>query len=223
MRSVALKGEDPTLPRRRDILRDGDSTKDHPFPKSIPHWGAEIDGAKEEGGQSLKREEKSNVISDLHEHMGKAKVAILTRFSGLNVEKITQLRQELRRAEVEYRVVKNTLFRRAIQGTEKENFKPQVDGPIAVAWSETDPVAPARVLAKFAKDWPELQILVASSEGKLWGPAQIQEWVSLPTLDELRGKILGLLQAPASKLARLLVMPGTQLAQVFHLRGQAME
>ena len=221
MRSVALKGKIPTLPRRKDIHRDGDSTKGHPFPTSISHRGTEIDGAEEEGGPSLKREDKSNVVSDLHEQMGKAKVAILTRFTGLNVEKITQLRQELRRAEVEYRVVKNTLFRRAIQGTEKENFEPQVNGPIAVAWSETDPVAPARVLGKFAKDWPELQILVASSEGKLWGPAQIQEWISLPTLDELRAKIMGLLQAPASKLVRLLVTPSTQLAQVLHLRGQS--
>lgn len=220
MRSVALKGEIPILPRRRDILRDGDSKSGHPFPTSILNRGTEIDGAKEEGGHSLKREEKTNVVADLHEQMGKAKVAILTRFTGLNVEKITQLRQELRRAEVEYRVVKNTLFRRAIQGTDKENFKQQVNGPIGVAWSEGDPVAPARVLGKFAKDWPELQILVASSEGKLWGPAQVQEWISLPTLDELRAKIMGLLQAPASKLARLLVTPSTQLAQLFHLRGQ---
>jgi large subunit ribosomal protein L10 len=168
----------------------------------------------------LKREDKSNVIADLHEQMGRAKVAILTRFTGLNVEKTTQLRQELRRAEVHYRVVKNTLFRRAIQGTDKENFEPQVNGPVAVAWSETDPVSPARVLGKLAKDWPELQILVASSEGRLWGPAQIQEWISLPTLDELRGRLLGLLQAPASKLARLLVTPSTQLAQVLRLRGE---
>ena len=168
----------------------------------------------------MKREDKSNVIADLHEQMSKAKVAILTRFTGLNVEKITQLRQELRRTEVEYRVVKNTLFRKAIQGTDKENFTPQVNGPIAVAWSEADPIAPARVLGKFAKDWPELQILGASSEGKLWGPAQIQEWVSLPNLDGLRGRMLGLLQAPATKLARLLVTPSTRLAQVFGLRGQ---
>jgi large subunit ribosomal protein L10 len=168
----------------------------------------------------LKREEKGNVIADLHQQMAKAKVAVLTRFTGLNVEKISQLRRELRQAGIEYRVIKNTLFRQAIQGTDKENFKPQVDGPIAVAWSEAELIAPARVLGKFAKDWPELRILVASSDGRLWGAAQIQEWVSLPTLDELRGKILGLLQAPASKLARLMVTPSTRLARVLRLRGQ---
>ena len=68
-----------------------------------------------------------------------------------------------------------------------------------MAWSETDPVAPARVLAKFAKDFPELKILVAASEGRLWGPAEIQDWVNLPSLEELRGRILGLIQAPATR------------------------
>ena len=168
----------------------------------------------------MKREDKRAVVADLNQKMSQAKVAILTRFVGLNVGKMTQLRRELRKAAVEYRVVKNTLLRLAIQGTEKELLGSKIEGPVAVAWSNADPVAPARVLAKFAKDYAELKILVAYSDGRLWGPAEIQQWVNLPSLDELRGKILGLIQVPASTLARLIGTPSTQLAQVMKAKSE---
>ena len=168
----------------------------------------------------MKREDKHRVVADLHQQMGRAKAAILARFVGLNVEKMTQLRRELRKAAVGYRIVKNTLFRLAIQGTDKELLGSKMEGPIALAWSETDPVAPARVLAKFAKEYPELQILMASSEGRLWGAKEIQEWVTLPTLEELRGRILGLIMSPSSRLVTLLVTPGTRVAQVLKARSQ---
>ena len=168
----------------------------------------------------MKPEDKRRIVADLHQRMRQAQVAILTRFVGLNVERMTQLRRELRKSAVEYRIVKNTLLRLAIRGTDKEVLESKVQGPIAVAWSETDPIAPARVLAKFAKEYPELQILVAASEGRLWGPAEIQAWVNLPSLDELRAKILGLLKAPASKLVRLIVTPSTQLAQLLKAKSQ---
>ncbi len=168
----------------------------------------------------MKREEKSKVVADLQQQVGKAKVAILTRFAGLNVEKMTQLRRELRKAAVEYRIVKNTLFRRAIQETDKKKLEEKLEGPIAVAWSDTDLIAPARVLSKFGKDFQELQLLVACSEGRLWGPEEIQTWVTLPSLEELRAKILGYLQSPATNLARLLVTPSTRLAQLLKAQSE---
>jgi large subunit ribosomal protein L10 len=168
----------------------------------------------------LKREDKSELIADLHQRMGQAKVAILTRFTGLGVEKMTLLRRELRKAEVNYQVVKNTLFTLAIRGTDKEVLGSHMEGPVGVAWSEGEPVAPARVLAKYAKDWAEFKIMVAASEGKLWGPADIQAWVSLPSLDGLRARILGLLQAPATTLARLTGTPATQVARLLQARSE---
>ena len=168
----------------------------------------------------MKREDKRAVVADLNQRMRQARVAILTRFVGLNVEKMTQLRRELRKAAVEYRIVKNTLLRLAIQGTEKEVLGPKIEGPVALAWSNTDPVAPARVLAKFAKDCAELQILVAYSDGRLWGPAEIQQWVNLPSLEELRGKLLGLIQMPALNLVRLISTPSTRLAQVLKAKSE---
>ena len=168
----------------------------------------------------MKREDKSKIIEELHQRLLQSKVAILTRFVGLNVERMTQLRRELRKASVHYQIVKNTLLRLALQGTDKEVLGDQVGGPMALAWSDADPLAPARVLSKFSKEYPELQILVASAEGKLWGPAQIQSWVNLPNLESLRGKILGFIQTPATQLVRLINTPGTNLAQLFKARSQ---
>lgn len=171
----------------------------------------------------MKREDKSKLIADLHQRMSQAKVTILTRFTGLDVERMTQLRRELRKAAVQYQVVKNTLFRLAVRGTDKEVLSSHMEGPVGVAWSDGEPVAPARVLAKYAKDWPELKIMVAASDGKLWGTADIQAWVSLPSLEGLRGRILGLLQAPATTLVRLLGTPSTQVARLVQARSEQKE
>jgi large subunit ribosomal protein L10 len=171
----------------------------------------------------LKREDKSKLIADLHQRMSQAKVTILTRFTGLDVERMTQLRRELRKAAVQYQVVKNTLFRLAVRGTDKEVLSSHMEGPVGVAWSDGEPVAPARVLAKYAKDWPGLKIMVAASDGKLWGTADIQAWVSLPSLEGLRGRILGLLQAPATTLVRLLGTPSTQVARLVQTRSEQKE
>ncbi len=168
----------------------------------------------------MKPEDKRRLVADLSGEMKAAKVAILTRFTGLNVEKMTQLRRELRKGDVKFRVIKNTLFGLAVRGTDKEILNPQLEGPIGVAWSTADPVAPARILAKFAKDFPEFSIMVAASEGKLWGLEAIQAWVNLPSLDELRAKIVGLISAPAGKIARLTATPASRIAQVLQAHGQ---
>lgn len=168
----------------------------------------------------MKREDKREVVSDLQQRLLRAKVTILTRFSGLNVGKMTQLRRDLRKAGVEYRIIKNTLFRLAIQGSPQEILSPHLEGPLAVAWSEKDPVGPAKILAKYSKDFPQLQILVAASDGRLWDAKAIQGWVNLPSLEELRAKILGLIQAPATGLVRLFNTPGTQMAQVLKARSE---
>ena len=168
----------------------------------------------------MNREDKREVVADLQQRLRRAKVAILTRFSGLNVEKMTQLRRDLRKADVEYRIIKNTLFRLAIQGSPQEILSPHLEGPLAVAWSEKDPVSPAKILAKYSKDFNELQILVAASDGRLWDAKAIQGWVNLPSLEELRAKILGMIQAPATGMVRLFNTPGMQMAQVLKARSE---
>lgn len=168
----------------------------------------------------MERVEKQKLVAELQERMGRAKVAFLTRFTGLNVEKMTQIRQELKRADVELRVIKNNLFRLAIKGTDKELLTQKLEGPLAVAWSDVDLVAPARLLTKFSKEFNELQIVGACFDGKFWGPTEIQSWVNLPTIEEIRAKIISLIQAPASSLLRLLTSPGSRLAQLLKAKSQ---
>lgn len=168
----------------------------------------------------MERGEKQILVTDLHQRMRQAKVAFLTRFAGLNVEKMTQLRRELKRADVEFRVIKNNLFRLAIKGTDKELLEKKLAGPLAVAWSEVDLVAPARLLTKFNKEFPEFQIIGACSDGKLWEPTEIQSWVNLPTLEEIRAKLISLIQAPASTMLRLLTTPASRLAQLVKAKSK---
>lgn len=168
----------------------------------------------------MERAQKERLVKDLQQRMRQAKVAFLTRFTGLNVEKMTQLRRELKRAAVEFRVIKNNLFRLAIQGTDKELLEKKLAGPLAVAWSEVDLVTPARLLTKFSKDFPEFQIVGACSDGKWWEPVEIQSWVNLPTLEEIRAKLISLIQAPATNMLRLLTTPGSRLVQLVQAKSK---
>jgi large subunit ribosomal protein L10 len=167
----------------------------------------------------LKREDKREVVSDLQQRLLRAKVAILTRFSGLNVERMTQLRRDLRKAGVEYRIIKNTLFRLAIQGSPQEILSPHLEGPLAVAWSEKDPVGPAKILAKYSKDfarcrfwWPvRRQALGRQGHSGVGEPAQPRGTARDDS---------GMTQAPATGLVRLFNTPGTQMAQVLKARSE---
>ncbi len=168
----------------------------------------------------MERVEKERLVNELQERMRRAKVAFLTRFTGLNVEKMTQIRRELKQAHVELQVIKNNLFRLAIKGTDKELLAQKLEGPLAVAWSDVDLVVPARLLTKFSKEFPELQVIGACFNGKLWEPVDIQTWVNLPTLEEIRAKIISLIQGPASSLLRLFTMPGSRLAYLLKAKSQ---
>lgn len=168
----------------------------------------------------MERAEKQRLVAELQQRLRQAKVAFLARFTGLNVEKMTQLRRELKRAAVEFRVIKNNLFRLAIKGTDKELLEKKIAGPLAVALSEGDLVTPARLLTKFSKDFPEFQIIGACADGKLWEPDDIQYWVTLPTLEEIRAKMISLIQAPATTMLRLLTTPSSRLAQLVRARSK---
>ncbi len=155
----------------------------------------------------------------LHEKFSRAKTAVITGYSGINVEQITELRAKLRMAQIEYRVVKNTLARKAAEGTSLEPLKDYFVGPIGLALGYDDPVAPAKVLYDFNKTHEKLQLKVGVLDGKLLKPADIKALASLPSLNSLRGKIIGLLQAPASRMVGVLGAPGGQLARVMKAKA----
>ena len=162
----------------------------------------------------VNKQEKKEAIDELHEKFARAKTAIITGYSGINVEQITDLRAKLRKSHVEYRVVKNTLARRAAEGTSLAPLKDHFVGPVGIALGFDDVVAPAKVLFDFNKTQAKLELKVGVLDGKLLNQADIKALASLPSLNVLRGKIIGLLQAPASRIVGVLAAPAGQLARV---------
>lgn len=133
-----------------------------------------------------------------------ADAAILINFKGINVPQVTDLRRELRKASSSYKVVKNTLAKRALQGTTFEALSVHFEGATAVAYTDTDPVALAKTLTTFMKSVPALQIKAAVVQGQAIKPAEVVDLANMPGKPELYAKLLFLLNAPATNLVRVL-------------------
>lgn len=168
------------------------------------------------------KSEKEAVIKELNEKFTKAKAAIVAEFSKLDVETVNKLRKKFREGGVEYRVIKNTLARRAAQGTALEHVSDDFTGPVALALGYTDVVAPAKILSEFIKDMEAIKVRSAVVEGKKIDAAGVKALAKMPGLPELRATILGLLTQPAGMLARTIAAPGAQLARVFKAREEAL-
>lgn len=151
-----------------------------------------------------KVELKQPVIQEISENMKGAQSVVVVDYRGLTVAEDTQLRKTLREAGVTYKVYKNTLVRRAIEGTEFESLKDVLEGPNAFAISATDATAPARVIAKFAKTAPKLEIRAGVVEGSFYDEAGMKAIAEIPSRDELLSRLLGSLQSPVANLARVL-------------------
>jgi len=167
----------------------------------------------------VNKEEKKAAIDELHEKFARAKTAVITGYSGINVEQISVLRSKLRQSKVEYRVVKNTLARKAAEGTGLEILKDHFVGPVGIALGYDDVVAPAKVLFEFSKTQAKLELKFGVLDGKLLKQADIKALASLPSLNALRGRIAGLLQAPASRIVGVLAAPGGQIARVIKAKA----
>src|SRR4029079_12435682 len=161
----------------------------------------------------MNRAEKQTLIDDLHQEFGKSPHAILVDFRGLSVPAVTEFRRKVKASGSRYRVVKNTLALRAAKGTPLEKLGPQFDNTTGVAYTGTDPVALAKTLIDFAKDNPALVVKGGLVSGSQMLEAEgLKPLSTMPSLPELRSKLLGLLQAPASQLVRLVNNPAHPLA-----------
>jgi large subunit ribosomal protein L10 len=163
----------------------------------------------------MNRTEKQTLIDNLHEEFGRSPHAILVDFRGLSVPAVTEFRRKVRQAGSRYRVVKNSLALRAVKNTPLEALGPKFDNTTGVAYTGADPVALAKVLMDFAKDNPSLVVkggLVSGST--MLDAAGVKALSTMPSLPELRSKLLGLLNAPASTLVRLLNTPASQMVRV---------
>jgi large subunit ribosomal protein L10 len=169
----------------------------------------------------MNRTEKQALIDDLHTEFGRSPHAILVDFRGLSVPAVTEFRKKVRQAGSRYRVVKNSLALRALKDTPLEKLGPQFDQTTGVAYTVTDPVALAKVLVDFAKEHPALSVkggLVSGSQ--VLDAEGVKALSSMPSLPELRARLLGLLSAPAQKLVRLCGAPATKLVRVLEARRQ---
>lgn len=166
----------------------------------------------------MNRSEKAEAIAELNQIFKGANLMVVTRQSGLTVQEVTDLRRKVRAAGASYKVAKNRLMLRALDGTAFKALGPLFTGPTAIAYSK-DPVAAAKVIATFAKDNEKLSIVGGALGENTLDVAGVQALATLPSLDALRGKLIGLIQAPATKIAGVLAAPAGQVARVFSAYG----
>jgi large subunit ribosomal protein L10 len=163
----------------------------------------------------MNRAEKQVLIDELRTEFGASPHAVLLDFRGLGVNAATEFRRKVRQAGSRYRVVKNSLALRAVKGTPLEGLGPKFEGTTGVAYTATDPVALAKVLVDFQKEHPALTLKGGIVSGTEMLDAEgVKALSTMPSLPELRARLLGLLQTPASQLVRLLNTPASQLARV---------
>lgn len=148
--------------------------------------------------------EKQAVVEEIKQKLEKAQSAVVIDYIGIDVAQADEMRRKLREANVDYTVYKNTLIKRAIEGTKFEGLKDVLAGPSAVAISYDDAVAPARVISGIIKEYKKMEFKAGVIEGTLYDADGIKSIAALPSRDELIAKFMGSIQSPVAKLVRTL-------------------
>jgi len=170
---------------------------------------------------ALKLEQKQSIVAEVNEAAGKALSAVFSDYRGLTVGQMTELRSKARASGIYMRVIRNTLARRAVEGTEYACLKEALVGPTLVAFSHEDPGAAARLLRDYAKTFEKLEVKALSIGGVLLGADQLDRVATLPTRDEAIALLMAVMQAPISKLARTLnEVPGKLVRTLAAVRYQ---
>jgi large subunit ribosomal protein L10 len=160
------------------------------------------------------RAEKKEAVAALHDVFDKTAVVVVAQYSGLTVAQLQKLRKQARAAGATVQVAKNRLAKIALEGTSVASIGSLLKGPTLIAYS-ADPVAAPKVASAFAKDHDKFVILGGAMGATVLNVEGVKSLATLPSLDELRAKLVGLLQAPATKLAQLSSAPAAKLARVF--------
>jgi large subunit ribosomal protein L10 len=161
------------------------------------------------------RAEKKDFVSELESVCRDSSSVIFTHYHGLTVAQVSELRRTLRANGAKFKIVKNTLFKIAADNAKLEYSNDMISGPIAIAYS-SDPVGAAKGVVEFAKKNASLKLIGGIVDNAVLSIDEINTLSKLPSLDELRGKIIGILQAPATKIAAILQAPAGQLARVIN-------
>ncbi len=162
---------------------------------------------------ALNLEQKKAVVAEVNEVASGALSAIAAEYRGLSVGDMTSLRAEARDKGVYLRVVKNTLARRALEGTEFECMCGDLAGPLMLAFSQEDPGAAARLIGDFSKDKEQLVVKLVSVGGQLYEPTELKRLASLPTKDQAVSMLMGVMKAPVEKFVRTLAEPSAKLVR----------
>jgi len=174
----------------------------------------------------LTRAQKEEQVAALREKFSRATGVFVADYCGINVDQANELRSDLRGSnpdDSEYHVTKNSLLRLAVADTDLAVMADQFSGPTAIAISYGDPVQVAKIMVKKAKDLESFELRGGYMDGQALSESDVATIATLPSLLELRGKLVGLLQAPATKLVRLLNEPGAQLARLMDARRRSLE
>jgi len=161
----------------------------------------------------MDRSQKSEAVAQLNAVFSEMGVVVVTRNLGMTVEQSTGLRSKMREVGAAYKVAKNSLAKLAIKETDYAGLDEYLVGPVGLAWS-ADPVAAAKAVVEFAKTNDKLEIVGGSMGAVVLNEAGVRALATMPSLDELRAKIVGLVNAPATKIVRTIAEPGAQLARV---------
>jgi len=170
----------------------------------------------------VNRNEKAELIETLQSTLSEATAVVVTHQTGLTVAESSDLRGRMREAGAGFKVTKNRLTKIALQGTKYEDITDLFTGPTAMGTS-ADPVSAAKTLVAFAKENDKLTIVGGSLDGKVLDKAGVEALATLPSLDELRAKLVGLLNAPATKVARVAQAPAAKLARVIQARADQLQ
>ena len=172
--------------------------------------------------EQLDKAQKSELVTALNEVFSNTSVVVVAHYSGLSVTEMTDFRGRAREAGAKVKVAKNRLAKLALEGTEISGISDLFAGPTCIAYSD-DPVAAPKAAVNFAKENEKLVILGGTMGTTALDPKGVKSLASLPSLDELRGKLVGLLQAPAGKIAQVVNAPAGKLARVFSAKGSQSE
>jgi large subunit ribosomal protein L10 len=165
------------------------------------------------------RSQKEAVVAELNGVFNEAAVVVVAEYSGLTVAEMTDLRVKMLDAGASFKVTKNRLARLALDGTDYGSLSEKLKGPVGIAYSN-DPVAAPKVVTDYAKGNEKLIVVGGAMGATELDPDGVKSLASLPSLDELRGKLVGLLQAPATKIAGVMQAPAGQLARVLAAKAE---
>jgi len=167
----------------------------------------------------ISKEKKKNYIEEMKSFFSKTNSVLITQYQGLTVKQIDELRSEMRKHGILFKITKNRITKLALEGTKFKKLENLFSGPTAIALSE-DAIMSAKILTKFAKSNSNLKIIGGIMEEEPLSVEDVAKIATLPTLDEARGKIVGILKTPAQNILSILLAPGSKIAILAHAKSK---